>query len=112
MAREARYRRNRAEPEAAMARPLEGMGSSKARGRAARGWGGLWTARGLGRATYSRGESSRGRGQGGTWRATCPRVSDGATLVGAAKANERQREGDEGDHDERQRLTETRGIHG
>ena len=41
MAREGRYRQNRAKPEAAMARPLEGMGSSEARGRAASGWGGF-----------------------------------------------------------------------
>ena len=60
MAREARYRRNRAKTEAAMARPLEGMGSSEARGRAASGWGGLWTARGSGGLLIATGRSREG----------------------------------------------------
>ena len=49
--------------------------------------------------------NSRGKARGGgTRRATCPRVGDGA---GAAKAHGKRREGDEEDADERQRVTET-----
>ena len=47
------------------------------------------------------------RGGGGTRRATCPCVGDGAVSAGAAKAHGKRREGDEEGEDERQRLTES-----
>ena len=52
------------------------------------------------------------RGGGGTRRATCPRVGDGAVSAGAAKAHGKRWEGDEEGPDERQRLTESSNARG
>ena len=53
-------------------------------------------------STYSRGRAREG---GARWHAACRCADEGA---GAAKAHGEAREGDEGDQDERQRVTETR----
>jgi len=86
---------------AAAIRPWRGMWSSEASGEALRG---VVAAEELEGSTYNRGRAREG-GRGGTRRATCPCAGEGA---GAAKAHGEAREGDDGDQDERQRVTETR----
>ena len=76
-----------------------------------RGWGGVegWgeAADDLQRLEGGLFIAGQRRGGGGTRRATCPRVGDGAVSAGATKAHEKRREGDEEGEDERQRLTES-----
>ena len=54
----------------------------------------------------------RRRGRGGTRQGRVRASATTQSSAVAARAHERQREGDEGDPDERQRLTETRGTRG
>ena len=56
------------------------------------------------------GKAREGGGAGGTRRATCPRVGDGAVPAGAAKAHGKWREGDEEEADAAQRPTETSNV--
>ena len=64
----------------------------------------MWLRKSSRALLIAAGELGKG-GRAGTQRATCPCTGKG---VGAAKAHGEAREGDEGDQDERQRVTETR----
>ena len=64
----------------------------------------MWLRKSSRALLIAAGELGKG-GRGGTRRATCPCTGEGA---GVAKAHGEAREGDEGDQDERQRVTETR----